>query len=52
MKKETEKLITEIAKFIDKDKYNLILTSREYDKYLENILRVLVMKTIELEKQK
>ena len=52
MKKETKLLIKEIAKFIDKDKYNPILTSRGYDEYLEEVLTELVSVAIEFEEEK
>jgi len=43
-----EQMITAIAKFIDKDKYNPILTSMNYDKYLEKVLTELVNNCIKL----
>jgi len=48
MKKATKELIKEIAKFIDKDKYNPILISRGYDEYLEKVLIKLVEQSIGL----
>lgn len=51
MNTETIKLIKEIAKFIDKNKYNPILVSRDYDKYLEKILTELVRGAISFEEQ-
>lgn len=49
MKKETKELIKKVAIFIDKDKYNPLLISRDYDKYLEEVLTELVNSSIELE---
>lgn len=49
MKQETQELIKEIARFIDKDKYNPILVSRDYNKYLEKILTELVNSAISFE---
>jgi len=50
MKKETEEVIKKIAQHIDKDKYNPILTSKDYDKYLEEILLIMVKGILEIEK--
>ena len=50
MKEETKQLIKEIAKFIDKDKYNPILTSRGYNDYLEKVLTELVNQAINSER--
>ena len=52
MKEETKTLIKKIALRIDKDKYNIILTSKHYDEYLEKILTVLVEGAISLESNK
>ena len=49
MKKETKELIKQIAIFIDKDKYNPILTSRGYEEYLEKVLTELVISAIKIE---
>ena len=49
MKQETKELIKRIAKFIDKDKHNFILTSKGYGKYLEEVLTVLVEEAIDFE---
>jgi len=49
MKEETKKLIHEIAIFIDKDKYNPLLTSRDYDKYLEKVLTELAKGIVNIE---
>lgn len=50
MKEETNNLIKKIAKFIDKDKYNEILVSRDYDKYLEKVLTELVNRALQFER--
>jgi len=50
MKDESKKVIKKIAEFIDRDKYNPILTSRGYDKFLENVLTKLVEGVLEIEK--
>ena len=49
MNKSQKLLIQRVANFIDKDKYNLILTSKDYDKYLGEILSGLCVTYISLE---
>lgn len=52
MKQETKELIRQIANFIDKDKYNPLLTSHDYDKYLNDILTELVQSSLKFELEK
>jgi len=52
MKPTTKELIKEVAKVIDRDKYNPILTNKDYDKYIEKVLVVLVEEVLRLEKDK
>lgn len=49
MKTKTKDLIKHLALFIDNDKYNSLLLSRNYNEYLEKILTVLVENAISIE---
>ncbi len=52
MNTDVKTLISSLAKIIDKDKYNPLLTSRNYDKYLEKILTAFVEECFMLEAKK